>query len=215
MKVQKSVSFLLNIILFNVFLLGQLVHAENQHKQYTSLGSHVHGLSEMTMAIEGGTLDIQLISPTINLFGFEHKASNKKEITIVNNAKALLSNTASLFTFSGGACSLINTTINVSNLIRRDDNAYEHQPKDNHKSHDFYNDQQERHEGLKQHEIHNSHNQLIANFRYDCKKISRLSSVKVLVLDQFPGIKNIRVMWISDTKQGVVTLSAERKTLRL
>ena len=87
MKIQKLVSFLLNIILLNVFLLGQNVHAKNQHEQGTSLNAHVHGLSEMTMAIEGGIVDIQLISPTVNLIGFEHKASNKEEITIVNNLK--------------------------------------------------------------------------------------------------------------------------------
>jgi hypothetical protein len=203
MKVQKLASFLLNIILFNVFLLGQLVHAKSQQEQGTPLDFHVHGLSEMTMAIEGEILDIQLISPTVNLFGFEHQASNKKEIAIVNNAKALLSNTASLFSFSGGDCSLINTDIDVSALIKLDDNAHEHQPKQNKKSHDGHSVQEE------------SHNQLVANYRYHCEEIATLSAIKVLAFDQFLGIKNIRAMWITDTDQGVVTLSAERKILNL
>tara|TARA_R110001583_G_scaffold195291_1_gene371526 strand:+ start:12033 stop:12647 length:615 start_codon:yes stop_codon:yes gene_type:complete len=204
MKVNKKTSLLLNIILLNVFLLGQLVHAENQQKQDTRLDAHVHGLSEMTMAIEEGTLDIQLISPTINLFGFEHKASNKKEITIVNNAKALLSNTAALFSFSGGGCSLINTVIDVSGLIKLDEN--EHQPKDNKKSHDDHSDQEASHE---------NHTQVVANYRYHCEEKSTLSAITVLVFDQFSGINNIHAMWITDTKQGVVTLSAERKIIRL
>lgn len=176
MKVQKSVPFLLNTILLNVFLLGQLVHAKNQQEQGTRLDAHVHGLSEMTMAIEGETLDIQLISPTINLFGFEHKASNKKEITIINNAKALLSNTASLFSFSGGGCSLINTVIDVSGLIKFHESGHEHQPKQNKKSHDDHSVQEE------------SHNQLVANYRYHCEEITTLSAITVLAFDQFSGI---------------------------
>lgn len=203
MKVQKSVPFLLNTILLNVFLLGQLVHAENQQEQGTRLDAHVHGLSEMTMAIEGETLDIQLISPTINLFGFEHRASNKKEITIINNAKALLSNTASLFSFSGGGCSLINTEIDVSGLIKFHESEHEHQPKHNKKSHDDHSFQEE------------IHNQLVVNYRYHCEETATLSAITVLAFDQFLGIKNIRAMWITDTDQGVVTLSAERKILNL
>jgi hypothetical protein len=204
MKVNKKTSLLLNIILLNVFLVGQLVHAENQQKQDTRLDAHVHGLSEMTMAIEGEILDIQLISPTINLFGFEHKASNKKEITIVNNAKALLSNTAALFSFSGGGCSLINTVIDVSGLIKLDEN--EHRPKHNEKSHNDHSVQEASHE---------NHSQVVANYRYHCEDKSTLSAITVLVFDQFSGINNIHAMWITDTKQGVVTLSAERKTIRL
>jgi hypothetical protein len=206
MKIQKLVSFLLNIILLNVFLLGQNVHAKNQHEQGTSLNAHVHGLSEMTMAIEGGIVDIQLISPTVNLIGFEHKASNKEEITIVNNAKALLSNAAALFSFSGGGCMLINTAIDVSGLIKLDENKHEHQLKHNKKSHDTHSVQDTSHE---------NHSQVVANYRYHCEETSTLSAITVLAFEQFSGIKKIRAMWITATKQGVVTLSAERKIMRL
>jgi hypothetical protein len=205
MKVQKLISFLLNIILVNVFLLGQHVHAKNQHEQDTSLDAHVHGLSEMTMAIEGGILDIQLISPTINLFGFEHKASNKKEVSVVNNAKALLSNTAVLFSFSGGGCTLINTAIDVSGLIKLD----ELQPQQNKKSHDGHTEQSD------QETSHESHSQVVANYRYHCEETATLSAITVLAFEQFSGINKIHAMWITDTKQGVVTLSAERKIIRL
>jgi hypothetical protein len=205
-KVQKSVSFLLNIILFNVFLLGQLVHAKSQQEQGSPLDFHVHGLSEITMAIEGEILDIQLISPTVNLFGFEHKASNKKEITLVNNAKTLLSNTSSLFYFSGGGCSLINTVIDVSGSLKDHENEHEHQPKNRKKSHDDHGIQET---------THQNHSQIVANYRYHCEETATLSAITVLVFEQFLGIKEIRAMWITDTKQGVVTLSAERKIIHL
>jgi hypothetical protein len=42
MEVNKIISFLLNIILLNVFLVGQRVHAKNQQKQDTSLDGNTH-----------------------------------------------------------------------------------------------------------------------------------------------------------------------------
>ena len=210
MKIQKTASFLLNIILLSTLLLGQLVHATNQQQQSTRLAAHVHGLSEMTIAIDEEILDIQLISPTVNLFGFEHKASNTKEITLVNNTKALLGNTGSIFSFSGGACTLVNTYIDVSGLINFDENKHEHQPQHQPK-HDIKSDDD--HSIHK--ESHESHSQVIANYRYNCEEASTLSTITVLAFEQFLGIKKIRAMWITDTKQGVVTLSAERKIIRL
>lgn len=204
MKVNKTMPFLLKTILFNVFLLAQFVHAKNQHKQHDSLGAHVHGLSEIMMAIEGEILNIQLISPAVNLVGFEHRASNKKETAIVNNAKALLSNTALLFSFSGGDCSLINTNVDVLALIRLDEN--EHEPKVNKKVHEDHSGQQASHE---------NHTQVVANYRYHCEEESTLSAVNVLVFDQFSGVHKIRAMWVTDTKQSVVTLSAESRIINL
>lgn len=208
MKVNKTISIFLHIILLNVFLLGQFVHAKSLNKQHVNLDSHVHGLSEIMLAIEGKKLNIQLISPAVNLIGFEHRASNKKEAAIVNNAKALLSNTALLFAFSGGDCSLINTNVEVLALIRPDENenGHEHQPKDNKNAHEDHRGQQVSHE---------NHTQVVANYRYHCEEKSSLAAVNVLVFDQFPGVHKIRAMWITDTKQSVVTLSAESRIINL
>jgi regulatory protein YycI of two-component signal transduction system YycFG len=42
MAVNKIISFLLNIILLNFFLVGQRFHAKNQQKQDTSLDRNAH-----------------------------------------------------------------------------------------------------------------------------------------------------------------------------
>ncbi|MFQ3265371.1 MAG: hypothetical protein ACI9U5_001245 [Colwellia sp.] len=88
MAVNKIISFLLNIILLNFFLVGRFIHAKNKQRQGTSLD--VCSLSEMM--VEGGVLDIQLIYPTVNLFDLEPKVKDKQKVSIVNDAKVLLSN---------------------------------------------------------------------------------------------------------------------------
>ncbi len=164
-----------------------MVHAKNQQEQDLSLDAHVHGLSEITLVFEAGILEIQLISPSVNLINFEHKPSNKKEVAMIHSAKALLSNAASIFSFSAGDCSLINTVVDVSGLMKTDEDGHAH--------------------------LQKNHTQVVANYRYRCEET--LSTITVRAFEQFSGIDKIRAMWITDTKQGVVMLSAEDKVIRL
>jgi len=191
MKASKLISVLFNVVLLNTCLLNQFVNAKNNESQYISLESHVHGLSEITMVIEDGQLNIQLTSPMVNLTGFEHVASSKKEIEIVNNTKALLGNVALLFSLSGGDCSLVNMEIDVSGLTK-------------HGAHS---------ESEVSHESH--HSQVIANYRYHCEEKSRLSAIDVQIFDLFSGVNKIHAVWITDSKQGAVTLNAESSEIRL
>ena len=124
MAVNKIISFLLNIILLNFFLVDRFIQAKNKQKQGTSLD--VCSLSEMT--VEGGVLDIQLISPTVNLFDLEPKVKGKQKVSIVNDAKVLLSNTVLFFSFSGRSYSLMNSAIDVSALMKLDRNMCKIKP---------------------------------------------------------------------------------------
>lgn len=203
MKINKIMSALLNIICLSFFILGKSAHTKNKQQQDIILDTHVHGLSELMVVIEADILEIQLLSPTINLIGFEHKASTPKEVAMVNSVKALLSNAASLFSLSGGDCSLINTEVDISSLSTTDD-GHAHLPKHH---------QQQGNEHSEQHESDENHTQVVANYRYRCEE--RLSAITVSAFKQFSGIDKIRAIWITDTQQGAVMLSAEDKVIGL
>ena len=66
-----------NIIAFIIAFAtaGQFSYAEDGA---ASLVAHVHGLSELAIAMEGEKLEIQFTSPAMNLVGFEHQASSRK-----------------------------------------------------------------------------------------------------------------------------------------
>ena len=203
MEINKIISVVLSIILLNLFLFGQWVHAKNQQEQDHSLDAHVHGLSEITLVFEAGILDIQLISPSVNLINFEHKPSNKKEVAMIHSAKALLSNAVLLFSFTGGGCAPINTVVDVSSLLKKDEDGHEHLQKNHQKTDDEHGE----------HASDENHTQVVANYRYRCEET--LSTITVRAFEQFSGIDKIRAMWITDTKQGVVMLSAKDKVIRL
>ncbi|NYT46564.1 MAG: DUF2796 domain-containing protein [Candidatus Methanofishera endochildressiae] len=119
----------LNIITLIIACASLLAHAESPQQQAANLEAHVHGLSEMTLAIEGKSLEIQIISPAMNLVGFEHKARIKKDIAAVENAASLLGKHDMLFSFTGDRCTLISTSVDVSSVIDKQHDNHEHRAK--------------------------------------------------------------------------------------
>ncbi|MGB1290473.1 MAG: ZrgA family zinc uptake protein, partial [Porticoccaceae bacterium] len=51
-----------------------LVNATFAEQKAASLDAHVHGLSQLTIAVEGETVELEFSSPAMNLVGFEHRA---------------------------------------------------------------------------------------------------------------------------------------------
>ncbi|PHR81282.1 MAG: hypothetical protein COA59_16030 [Colwellia sp.] len=181
---------LLKVMILNIAFSCLLVHAKNPQEQKVGLNAHVHGSSELMIVMEGRVLEIQFISPAINLIGFEHQAMTKQDIAIVKNTASLLGEHDELFSFSGSRCSLINSVIDTSDLIKRDEHK----------------------EG---HAIHDTHTQIVSKYNYDCEVMSKSLTITATLFDTFSNIQQVRVMWITDKKQGAVTLNAENKTINL
>lgn len=174
-----------------------LISVKSLASESVTHDAHVHGLSEMTIAIEKQTLEIQIESPAVNLVGFEHKAQTKKDIATVEKAKLLLEHHAVVFSLSGGSCKLVNQFIDVSSITNT-----HHHPEKEHK-----------------HEINHSseisHSEVTAIYQYHCEKTSELSSITVTIFDLFPDIQEMQVMWISEIKQGAIMLNPTNKVVNL
>ena len=216
-----------NIVSLVVVLMGVApsIYAE---KNETNLDAHVHGLSELTIASEGEDLNIQLTSPAMNIVGFEYKAVSKKDIEAIKNAESILNQPEVLFLFSDNGCKPINIDVDISGLIEEDDHGQHdnkqnhhkdhddhkehddhdhHKDHDDHKKHDDHTDHKDHHD----HDKHESHSEIVANYRYRCKDIAKLSSIQVSLFEAFSGIHKIHTMWLTPSKQGSVTLTAKNQ----
>lgn len=172
-------------------------------KHSTRLGTHVHGLSELTIAMEGKSLEIQLTSPAMNLVGFEHKASGTKDIAAVENATSLLREHDSQFLLSGDRCVHVKTSIDTSDLIVGNDHDHIHQRK--------YNEHKHEHDD---HIQNDSHSEIVANYQYSCENTALLPSMTVALFESFPGIHKIHVMWVKQTQQGAATLTPKNHIIK-
>lgn len=183
----------------SITLLYLVIQATSIAKENKALGSHVHGLSEMTIAVENQTLEIELISPAMNLVGFEHKAETKTDITAVKKAESLLKHSHKMFSFSGGNCKLIKQSIDISSIKsahHHTEHAHEH-----------------KHEYEQHHE--NSHNEVIAHYYYHCEKSSELTTITVTAFDLFSGIEQIHTMWLTEVQQSAAILSTKNNVINL
>ena len=138
----------------------------------SNLDAHVHGLSELTIAMDDHVLDIQFASPAMNLLGFEYKATSDKDIATVKKVESLLLKPNQLFSLSDAGCTHVNTTFDLSDHIDTEDHKQHHDHEDHHghkkhqdhhdheehKEHQAHTDHDDHHEHHKDHDGHSDHN---------------------------------------------------------
>jgi hypothetical protein len=190
-------------------------------KSAESLDAHVHGLSELTIAMDAKTIELQLISPAMNLVGFEYKASSKQDIAAVKQAELLLEQKDSLFLIAGGGCQHLSTSIDSGDLLESDNHHDDHDDHDKHDDHDdhekhddhYDQDKHDDHDDHSEHDQGETHSEVVASYSYSCKDTSKLSSIKVALFASFPGIQKINTLWVTPSKQGSSSLSAKNSTI--
>lgn len=193
---------------------------EPEHESHRQSGAHVHGLAELTLAQEGGEIELSLSSPSANIVGFEHKASSSEQIHKVEDAEQTLRSGNRLFTFSGTTCQLEYATVDVSALLdhHTEHENEHHDHKDGHHDDDPHHDEhahkQQRHEDHGEH-AEETHSEITALYHFECSNVAQLSAVEVNLFNHFPGIEELHTMWVTDNHQGSAELSKSSKTFRL
>jgi hypothetical protein len=206
-------------IAVGLFVAIQFTYAE---KSTESLDAHVHGLSELTIAMDTKTIELQLISPAMNLVGFEYKASSKQDIAAVKQAELLLEQQDSLFLIAGGDCEHLSTSIDSDGLLKagahedqeKHDDHYDHEKHDDHDDHEKHDDHG-KHDDHSEQDQGETHSEMVASYSFTCKDTSKLSSIKVALFAFFPGIHKVNTLWVTPSKQGSSMLSAKNSTINL
>lgn len=191
-----------------------LVNATFAEQKAASLDAHVHGLSQLTIAVEGEKVELEFSSPAMNIVGFEHKATSKKDIAAVKQAESILSQPETLFSLSEAKCKPIHTHVDISGLIEQHDDHDGHKGHDEHNDHDDHKDHNDHHDH-KAHDEHETHSEIVASYSFACMDTTKLSSVKVSLFESFAGIYKIQAMWVTTTKQGSAKLTADNPIVLL
>ena len=137
-----------------------LVNVAYAIQKGSNLDAHVHGLSELTIAMDDHVLDIQFASPAMNLLGFEYKATSDNDIAAVKKVESILLQYNELFSLSDAGCTHVNTTFDLSDHIDTEGHKQHHDHEDHHghKKHQEHKDHHD-HEEHKEHQAHNDHDE--------------------------------------------------------
>ena len=161
--------------------------------------AHVHGLAELAIVQEDDSLHLELISPAINIVGFESPAKTAEQIAAVESAVSILESTRKLFSFTGVECSGTKIEVDVSVVEAANRHVHDH-------GHEMG-----KHTDGPPHD----HGEIDANYSFQCREGADLTGVTVELFDQFRGIETVRVMWVTDIEQRTQTLTGDSRHIKL
>ena len=162
-------------------------HHEHDHQhgsEYTSLGAHDHGVASLDMVLEDGVLLIELLSPAINLLGFEHAPHSAAEQQQVAELRATLAAPQALFGLPP-ACRLAQQALSSPLLGTPSAGAAD-----------------------------TGHSDIRASYRFDCGAAERLATLDFSALFQrFPATERIQVQLIAPAGQQGLELTPRQSQL--
>ncbi len=104
--------------------------------------AHVHGIASMNIAVEGEELQIEFVTPSDGIVGFEYAPSTAAEIKAVADALSTLENPRSLFIIPTSAqCKLHEVEVERHAEGDHDDHAHDEHDHDKHAHDDHGHDE--------------------------------------------------------------------------
>ena len=166
------------------------------------LGSHVHGLTELNLVIASQEVQIEFISPAINLLGFERAINSPEESTLFNEVLEDLQTAEWLLGDQLGNCQMSTPVFEAPEFGS-------HDISERHEDHEHVDHE---HEHVDHEHEASDHADFRVQYLFDCQSAPP-SDFTVTAFDRFVGIEEISVRWIVGRQQGISNLTPNNATL--
>jgi hypothetical protein len=171
-------------------------HEHDQDDEHRQHGAHVHGITALSLALEGQKAQIELDSPAANIVGFEHAPSSESDHAALDKAVATLKDGDRLFRFDDDAGCRMETANVASELL---DEEHEDHTKEGHE--DAQHEHEHEHEG-------ETHSDIEAAYHFECDEPGKLAQLTIELFEAFPGMEKLEVQYVIESKQGAAELTA-------
>ena len=179
-RIKTSSTYLTTVLatLFSSFIFTPVSEAGDAHE---------HGVVTVDTVIEGDLLDVMLITPAVNIAGFEHAPETEaQKAELLKAINTLKQGYKIIHLPSDALCLLKEAEVDQSLLESEHEHEHEH----------------EHEEG--------GHADIKVHYQFVCAKPGQLTKMSVGLFDQFPMIKSVRYQLVSETGQkGGVLLSSQ------
>ncbi|MEO1132659.1 MAG: DUF2796 domain-containing protein [Cyanobacteria bacterium J06639_1] len=189
--------------------------ADGHEEERRQFDSHVHGITNLNVAVEGNTLAIEMDSPAANIVGFEHRPETEAQEQAIADALAQLEMGSLAFVLPDEAgCELIEADARTSFEEHDHSKGEQHDKGDDH-GHDDHGHDDHGHDdhGHDDHADGETHSDILAEYRFECASPAQLTTMDVTLFEQFPGIEEIEVQLLSETGQTAVELTPAESEL--
>ncbi|MBQ86309.1 MAG: hypothetical protein CMQ16_07875 [Gammaproteobacteria bacterium] len=167
-----------------------------------SADSHVHGNAELNIVLMGQQLQVEFVSPAINLLGFERPPITDEESAAMDDTINQLRHGGWLIEGIPTACQL--STEEFEAPVYEEHESSEHDHEHESSEHDHQHESSE-------HDAE-AHSNFRVRYLYDCDTAPR-RQLKILAFDHYSGIETLTVQWIADQKQGYARLNRDDPVL--
>jgi hypothetical protein len=168
--------------------------AEEPHRQ---LGAHEHGRGTLNIAVEGDKMTMELEVPGMDIVGFEHAATSRRDVEAIEKAKAQLQRPLSLFKLPPAAgCRVTEASVKVEVGEHDHDANAEHGPAGIGKD--------PKHAGNES----DGHSELHAEYTCECASVNNITAIEFSYFQAFAGAEKLDVNVI--TPKGQNTFEATR-----
>ena len=167
-----------------------------------SADSHVHGNAELNVVLMGQQLQVEFVSPAINLLGFERPPNTDEETATLNNTIEQLQRGGWLIEAFPTTCQLSTEEFEAPVYDEHESSEHDHESSEHDHEHESSEHDAEPHSNFR------------VTYLYDCDSAPR-KQLKMLAFDHYSGIETLTVQWIADQKQGYARLNRDNPVLNL
>ena len=175
--------------------LFALLAGAAQAQETREVGAHEHGVTTAQIAIEDGTLTIDIVSPGMDIVGFEHEPVETADRQAVAAAVLTLARAGEIVEIDPSAGCLLTE---VRARLRGEDHDDGENEADMHQDDDHEGDGEDeaaRAEG-------DAHSEFHARYVYDCADASAARMVGFPFFDAFPGAAEIEAEYVTGSGAG-------------
>ena len=194
---------------------------------------HVHGVIELGVVVEGGTVAVSLDAPLSDVVGFEHAPESDEQLELIRQAAATLGNADAMFGLPDSAgCTISDTSIDGPAYVLEhlaDDDAgdvlsdHDHDEHEETGGHDHDEHEEsadhdhDEHEESDEHDHGDSeqHSEVSANYEWTCGNASDLESLALRFTESFAGVETIEVQILTAAGAQVLTLEGRPGSVSL
>lgn len=181
--------------------MATLIACSAGAEERRELGAHEHGHSILNIAIEGGTVAMELIAPGVDIVGFEHAAESAEDEAALEAAGAKLADPLKLFEMPAeGGCTVETAAVEIEEEAHH---AEEHD--------EAHHDEAEEHGD--EHEV--EHNEFHVEYRLACTQPDALGTIRFGYFEAFPNAMEVEVNVITEKGQSSFEVQRGTPTLNL
>ena len=202
-------------------LLASVAASPLLAQETREMDAHVHGVSTLELAVEGSVVEIHLLSPGMDIVGFEYEASTDADKDAVEAAIRAMLVPENIVTLPEAAeCRLTEVLAHLSSgdHDHEEGEAHDHAEEAGHDDHSQgeEHEHEEHAEGADHdHEEGAEHSEFHARYSFACAHPEELTTIGFPFFGRFENAQEIEAQYVTDAGAGSAEIGRDAPELTL